>query len=106
MRGWHWLFLVGGIPCVLLGVLVLRLLHDRIADAPWLNADEKTFLASRIARHENNSHGSLLAAIRLPGFLLLAVIYFLIQVASYGLNFWAPQLIRSAGTESPPSSAC
>ncbi|MGE6322314.1 MFS transporter [Pseudomonas oryzihabitans] len=101
MRGWHWLFLVGGIPCVLLGVLVLRLLHDRIADAPWLNADEKTFLASRIARHENNSHGSLLAAIRLPGFLLLGLIYFLIQVASYGLNFWAPQLIRSAGTESP-----
>ncbi|MDB5979656.1 MAG: putative transport-related rane protein [Pseudomonas sp.] len=32
---------------------------------------------------------------------MLGLIYFLIQVASYGLNFWAPQLIRSAGTESP-----
>ena len=31
----------------------------------------------------------------------MGLIYFLIQVASYGLNFWAPQLIRSAGTESP-----
>jgi MFS family permease len=39
--------------------------------------------------------------LKLPGFLMLGLIYFLIQVASYGLNFWAPQLIRSAGTESP-----
>src|SRR5690606_7337024 len=64
-------------------------------------ADEKTYLASRIAGHEPNKHGSLLSALRLPGFMMLGLIYFLIQMASYGLNFWAPQLIRSAGTESP-----
>ncbi|WP_397459105.1 MFS transporter [Pseudomonas asplenii] len=101
MRGWHWLFLLGGVPCVLLGLLVLCVLNDRVADAPWLTSDDKTFLSSRIASHEANKHGSLLAAIKLPGFLMLGLIYFLIQVASYGLNFWAPQLIRSAGTESP-----
>ncbi|WP_459206365.1 MFS transporter [Pseudomonas sp. MLB6B] len=101
LRGWHWLFLVGGIPCLLLGVLVLKMLHDRVEDAPWLSADDKRFLSSRIARHEQNSHGSLLVAIKLPGFLLLGLIYFLIQVASYGLNFWAPQLIRSSGVEDP-----
>lgn len=101
LRGWHWLFLLGGLPCVLLGMLVLGILKDRVADAPWLTAQEKTYLSSRIASHEANKHGSLLAAIRLPGFLMLGLIYFLIQVASYGLNFWAPQLIRSAGTENP-----
>jgi MFS family permease len=101
LRGWHWLFLLGGVPCVLLGLLVLGVLKDRVVDAPWLTAQEKALLSSRIASHEANSHGSLLAAIRLPGFLMLGLIYFLIQVASYGLNFWAPQLIRSAGTESP-----
>lgn len=101
LRGWHWLFLVGGIPCLLLGVMVLKMLHDRVEDAPWLTADEKSFLSRRIASHEVNKHGSLLAAIKLPGFLLLALIYFMIQVASYGLNFWAPQLIRSSGIEDP-----
>ena len=101
LRGWHWLFLLGGLPCVLLGMLVLGILKDRVADAPWLTAQEKNYLSSRIASHEANKHGSLLAAIRLPGFLMLGLIYFLIQVASYGLNFWAPQLIRSAGTENP-----
>src|SRR6185437_13343326 len=44
---------------------------------------------------------SLLGAIRTPGFLTLGLVYFLIQIASYGLNFWAPQLIRSAGTHNP-----
>ncbi|MHC6225529.1 MFS transporter [Pseudomonas sp. X10] len=101
MRGWHWLFLLGGVPCVALGLAVLFVLKDRVQDAPWLSADEKTYLASRIAGHEPNKHGSLLSALRLPGFMMLGLIYFLIQVASYGLNFWAPQLIRSAGTESP-----
>lgn len=101
MRGWHWLFLLGGLPCIALGLVVLFTLKDRISDASWLSSDEKSYLASRIASHEMNKHeGSLLTALRLPGFLMLAFIYFLIQVASYGLNFWAPQLIRSAGIES------
>jgi MFS family permease len=102
MRGWHWLFLLGGIPCIGLGLVVLKVLKDKVSDAHWLTAEEKTYLSSRIAQHEPNKHGgSLLTALKMPGFLMLGFIYFLIQVASYGLNFWAPQLIRSAGTESP-----
>ncbi|MFY1666117.1 MFS transporter [Pseudomonas sp. Pseu.R1] len=101
MRGWHWLFLLGGVPCILLGLAVLKILKDRVEDAPWLTDSEKTYLSSRIAQHEPNKHGSLLTALKMPGFLMLGLIYFLIQVASYGLNFWAPQLIRSAGVESP-----
>jgi MFS family permease len=102
MRGWHWLFLLGGLPCVALGLMVLTLLKDRVEDAHWLTASEKAYLSSRIGSQEAHQHGgSLLKAIRIPGFLTLGLIYFLIQVASYGLNFWAPQLIRSAGTDNP-----
>lgn len=102
MRGWHWLFLLGGVPCVALGLLVLTLLKDRIEDAGWLDASEKRLLLSRIDPPQaGHGQGSLLQAIRIPGFLTLGLIYFLIQIASYGLNFWAPQLIRSAGTENP-----
>ncbi|ROM58068.1 MFS transporter [Pseudomonas poae] len=100
MRGWHWLFLLGGLPCVVLAWMVLTQFKDRIEDAPWLNSDEKALLSSRIAVHEVHKKGSLLQALRIPGFLMLGLIYFLIQVASYGLNFWAPQLIRSTGIES------
>src|ERR1700742_3340301 len=38
IAGWHWLFLLGGLPCVILGVLVLKLMKDRIDDAAWLTS--------------------------------------------------------------------
>lgn len=103
MPGWHWLFLLGGLPCVVLGILVLKLLKDRIEDAGWLSASEKTLLAGQIAqrsRHSNTGH-SLMGALKTPGFLTLGLVYFLIQVASYGLNFWTPHLIHVAGTNNP-----
>jgi MFS family permease len=102
MPGWHWLFLVGGVPCVGLGLLVFASLKDRIEDAHWLSHDEQAVLSSRIA--EQNKHigsHSLLGALKTPGFLTLGLVYFLIQVSSYGLNFWAPHLIRTSGITSP-----
>ncbi|GAB3626115.1 MFS transporter permease [Pandoraea terrae] len=102
IRGWHWLFMLGGLPCVALGGVVLWQLRDRIEDASWLTRCEKDILSSRIARHTPHAGGhSLLGAIKTPGFLMLALVYFLIQVGSYGLNFWAPHLIRAAGTQNP-----
>jgi MFS family permease len=102
LRGWHWLFLLGGLPCVLLGFVVLKSLKDRIADAGWLSNAEKHYLSARIAQ-QNKAIGdhSLIGALKTPGFLLLGLVYFLIQVGSYGLNFWAPHLIRAAGTTDP-----
>ncbi|MDQ2821030.1 MAG: MFS transporter [Pseudomonadota bacterium] len=100
MSGWHWLFLVGGIPCVFLGFLVFKVLKDRIADAGWLTASEQTWLSARIADQNRGigGHGhSLLGALKTPGFLTLGLVYFLIQMSSYGLNFWAPHLIRTSG---------
>jgi MFS family permease len=103
IRGWHWLFLLGGLPCIVLGLLVLKVLKDRVEDASWLTPQEKLYLSSQIeGQTQQKHHGqSLGEAIRTPGFLTLGLVYFLIQIASYGLNFWAPQLIRSAGTHNP-----
>lgn len=103
LRGWHWLFLVGGLPCIALGLVVLNQLKDRIADAGWLSQAEKDVLNRCIAAQSKPSdgHQSLWQVIKTPGVMTLALIYFLIQIASYGLNFWAPHLIRSAGTSNP-----
>jgi sugar phosphate permease len=102
LRGWHWLFLLGGLPCVALGLVVLTYLKDRIEDAGWLSKAEQLTLGARIAQqHKAVGDHSLLSALRTPGFLMLGLVYFLIQVGSYGLNFWAPHLIRAAGTTDP-----
>ena len=42
--GWQWMFLLEGVPSVILGVAVILLLKDRIADAQWLTDDEKALL--------------------------------------------------------------
>ncbi|AXV79750.1 MULTISPECIES: MFS transporter [Ralstonia solanacearum species complex] len=98
MRGWHWLFLVGGVPCVLLGFAVFKLLNDRIEDARWLKPEEQALLSANITRQNRDIGGhSLLDALKTPGFLTLGLVYFLIQVSSYGLNFWAPHMIRASG---------
>jgi MFS family permease len=103
IRGWHWLFIAGGLPSILLGLLVLRQLKDRIADAGFLSEPEKRMLSASIAQDNKQADKghSLLGAIVSPGFMMLALIYFIIQIASYGLNFWAPHLIRAAGTTDP-----
>ncbi|MDB5582399.1 MAG: transporter permease [Bradyrhizobium sp.] len=101
LRGWHWLFLFGGMPTVALGVVVWRLLDNRPEDARWLSDEEKALLAAHIAPAAPAPGHSLGAALATPGFLLLAGLYFLIQTASYGLNFWGPDLIRSAGIADP-----
>jgi MFS family permease len=101
LRGWHWLFLLGGLPCVALGIIVLRRLDDRISDARWLTDAEKQVLAEHIEKTGTGKakHGSLREAIRTSGFLVLGLVYFLIQIGSYGLHFWAPHMIRAAGIE-------
>ncbi|KST59869.1 MFS transporter permease [Methylobacterium sp. GXS13] len=101
LAGWQWLFRVGGLPCLVLGALVLMRLDDRISDARWLSEPEKALLSARIAHHnrEIGDH-SLLGAIRQPGFLMIGLVYFLLQIGSYGLNFWGPDLIKTASGSS------
>ncbi len=97
--GWHWVFLFGGLPCIALGLIVYKFLDNRIEDARWLSDGEKRELIASIERTSQAGKGrSLLGALRTPGFLTLALCYFMIQMASYGLNFWAPDLIRTAGS--------
>ena len=103
IAGWHWLFLLGGLPCLPLGLVVLRRFDDRVSDARWLSDGERKLLSAQIATQgpaaTQAAHGgsALWTALKSPALLMLGLVYFLIQVASYGLNFWAPHLIRSSG---------
>lgn len=98
LAGWQWLFLAGGLPCVALGLVVLLRFDDGIENAKWLTGEERRLIAVQLDR-QNDEIGERSAwqSLLMPGVLLLGLIYFLIQVASYGLNFWAPDLIRTAG---------
>ncbi|MBA1245524.1 MFS transporter [Pseudomonas japonica] len=98
MAGWKWLFLLEGVPSMLLGGVVFWLLSDRIEDAPWLTAQEKRLLAQRMAEDVKPAgKPSMASLLRLPTTYVMSAIYLCLVMALTGLLFWMPQLIRSAG---------
>jgi ACS family tartrate transporter-like MFS transporter len=98
LAGWQWLFLLEGLPSVLLGVTVLWYLTDEPKDARWLSEAQRTWLANRMRRDKETSgaaHGmSPLHALKQPVVWLLALPYFLMLAAGYGYTFWSPTVIR------------
>jgi MFS family permease len=97
--GWRWLFLLEGIPAVVVGVLALRCLIDDPSRAKWLAPDEREWLAGTL-KEERAARAALvpqgwLAAVSSPKIALIIVIMALNSLASYGVGFWLPQLIKS-----------
>ena len=99
LAGWQWMFMLEGIPSVALGLIVLKLLDDDIADAKWLTAGEKALLAQRMAQEPKVGHAeSFGAALREPVTYLFGLIYAGLAMGIYGILFWMPQLVKTTGT--------
>ena len=96
--GWQWLFLLEGMPSVILGVAVLLVLDDSIRGAKWLTTAEKDLLESRIAADQKGqAHLSVGQTLRDPRVLMLSGLYFCFIMGLYGVSFWLPQLIKGMG---------
>ncbi|HEY3323926.1 MAG TPA: MFS transporter [Planctomycetota bacterium] len=98
LSGWQWLFLLEGIPAVLVGLLVFFILPDRPAQARWLSSDEKHWLQTQLDAEARQLAASkkhrLRDAFANPQVWLLCAIYFLLNVCGYGLEMWLPQILR------------
>lgn len=102
LAGWHWLFLMSGLPCVLLGLLVLWKLDRDIEAAKWLSHEEKDLLAENLAQDKRTAKpilGSIWRVLLTREVAIMAFIYYVVKTASYGLNFWMPHLIKSSGVQ-------
>jgi ACS family tartrate transporter-like MFS transporter len=96
LSGWQWMFIIEGLPCVPLGIAMLRLLADRPATASWLTPEQRTAVENRIAaepRHREVRHFG--AALKDPRVLVLALIQFGFTTGSYGVGVWLPQIIKT-----------
>src|SRR5215471_16632570 len=97
LAGWQWLFLVEGVPAILLGAIVFAYLTDRPETAHWLSSAEKDWLTSRLAA-EHGSRGaahSVVSALTNPTIWTLGIIFLLAAVGFYGYSFWAPLVFKS-----------
>ncbi|KTT16345.1 MFS transporter [Pseudomonas parafulva] len=104
MRGWHWLFILEGIPAVLLGIACLFVLTDRPEQAKWLNDEQRGWLTVRLAeeraRKTTIGHISLWKLLRHKDIWVLALIYSGASAAGSTMSVWAPQLLKTFGLSS------
>ncbi len=99
LTGWQWLFLLEALPAALLGVATLLYLDDGIRSARWLKESEKQLLEAGIARETQHkaAHASLRAVFADRRIWLVTLIYFCCVMGQYGLTFWLPTLVKTAG---------
>lgn len=99
LDGWQWMFLLEGLPCVLLGVIAFRYLDDKPAEAHWLSAEEKALLAADLdSRGEHKKH-AFAQVLRDPAIYGMALTYFCLICGIYAVSFWLPTLLKLAGVQ-------
>jgi ACS family tartrate transporter-like MFS transporter len=104
LSGWQWLFIVEGVPSVIVGLWVLGYLTDRPADAAWLEPDERIALQARLDAERKEREAirkyTLGEALTNPRVLGLSVVYFGYVSGNYGLGYWLPQIVKEAAAKS------
>jgi ACS family tartrate transporter-like MFS transporter len=95
LAGWQWMFLMEGIPAILLGGIVVRFLTDSPQQARWLAAHEKELLLDALRASPNEVAASTFSALLSGRIWLLAFVYFGLNTVSYGISLWLPNLIKS-----------
>jgi len=101
LKGWQWMFILEGVPAVLLGIVVLIYLTDRPEKATWLANDAREWLVSTMnAEHAAKgakAHHSIWHGLADLRVLALSLIYFGTSAGLYTLGIWAPQIIKEFG---------
>jgi D-galactonate transporter len=97
LAGWQWLFLLEGLPAVVLGLFVLKFLTERPEEAMWLSDAERATLVACLSEDSRAQPAETTArALGNRRTWLLAVVYFTIPVTLYGIGFWLPQMLKTA----------
>ena len=105
LHGWQWMFMIEGIPSVIVGIVLFFAMPERPRDARWLSAAERDVLETHavIDVHGSAEYSSAnwIAALKRPTTVLIGLIYFLNQVAFVGLYFFAPAIVHQMHVDSP-----
>ncbi|MBH3458203.1 MULTISPECIES: MFS transporter [Pseudomonas] len=105
LAGWQWMFLIQGLPTVVLGILAVFLLSDGYQKAPWLSDSERQLiardLAADAASKPSTTGDSVWAVLTNPLIWTFGFVYFCIQSGVYAINFWLPSIIKNLGFDSP-----
>jgi ACS family tartrate transporter-like MFS transporter len=99
LSGWQWLFLMEGLPAILLGTAVYWVLADSPANAKWLSDEQRSWLIDELESERRASSGEEKGAVwrvlGSPRVWLLSLVYFGIPACMYGITLWLPTAIHA-----------
>lgn len=105
MQGWQWMFIIEGLPAILLGFLAFSYLNDKPQDAQWLTETEKQRLISELSseqvREKPNEKAHPLSMLKDARIYALAAPAFALMVSTAGIFLWLPTVLRKTGITSP-----
>jgi MFS transporter, ACS family, tartrate transporter len=97
--GWQWMFLMEGLPAIVLGAIVFLILPDTPREATWLTDDERTWLLEKLERERQEEarvpQGSFWTVLVSPRIWMLSLVYFGVSTTMYGVTLWLPTVIRA-----------
>ena len=98
MAGWRWLFVVEGIPPVILGIVTLFYLTDRPVQARWLSEAERNWISQELeaettVKKKIRSY-TVWQALSSKRVLMLIVPYFLATIGAQAVIFWIPTFVK------------
>jgi MFS transporter, ACS family, tartrate transporter len=101
LHGWQWLFIIEGLPAVLVGFLVLVYLPSRPENAKWLSSAERGWLLTKLSTENSqngtNAHPNLWRTLSDPRVLALGLVSAGSLGTGYGLAYWQPQMVKAFG---------
>jgi D-galactonate transporter len=98
LAGWQWLFILEGLPTIIVGIFAYFYLTDRIEDAHWLGEEDKKILRHNIDKESSGKHiHRMMDGLCNPKIWLLSFIYLFFTMGLYGVSFWLPTLIQASG---------
>jgi len=104
LAGWQWLFLLEGLPSMVLGVVVLWFLTDRPSQAAWLTPEQRAWLDARLgaerAQRQKHHDINVRRVFAHATVWELGLLYALGSAGTYGLALWLPQILKSLSTSS------
>ena len=107
--GWRWVFMLEGLPAILLGVITLLFLTDHPQDAGWLDPDERKWIIGELEAEKRIKKAafqiSTLRALREKNIVLLALALCSANIGSYAFVFWLPSTVQKASGRSAIFSA-
>jgi len=101
LQGWQWMYIIEGLPAIIMGFVVLVAVTDRPKDAMWLEPQERRWLqdtmdAEDAAKSAGGSH-SFMDGLKDPRALVYAALYFGLVMGIYGLSLWLPSIVKAMG---------